>query len=97
MYQSQATHQLGGEVAFLRAECGASREGDAFGAIDDIAVAVRGDERGVARRLDVLRDLVQDEVPRDALPAARAGCAVLRRLDPTRRGRQLHRRRALRA
>jgi len=81
VYQSQAPHQLGGEVAFLRAECSASREGDAFGAVDDVAVSIRGDERCVARSLDVLRDLPQDEVPRDALPAVRAGRAVLRRFD----------------
>src|SRR2546422_10639470 len=47
VYQSQAPHQLGGEVALLRAERGASREGDAFGAVDGVAVAVRRDESRV--------------------------------------------------
>src|SRR5712692_5834670 len=95
MYQSQAPHQLGGEVAFLRAECGATREGDAFGAVDGVAVSIRGDERGVARRLDVLGDLVQDEVPGDALPADRPRGTVLGRLDAARRDRELHCSRAL--
>src|SRR5450759_3006636 len=72
MYQSQAAHQLGGEVAFLRAECGATREGDAFGAVDGVAVSVRGHEGGVARGLDVLGDLAHDEIPGHALPARRA-------------------------
>src|SRR6266550_879936 len=97
MYQSQATHQLGGEVAFLRAECGASREGDAFGAVDDVAVSVRGDERGITRTLHVLRDLPEGEVPRDGLPGVRSSRAILWRFDAARRGGQLHRRRTLRA
>src|SRR5690349_22749837 len=51
--------------SLLRAERGASREGDAFGAIDCVAVAVGGHERGVPRRseehtseLQSRRDLV---------------------------------------
>src|SRR5437868_6928190 len=48
MNQSQTAHQLGGEVTLLRAECSASREGDAFGAIDGVPVAVGGDEGRVA-------------------------------------------------
>src|SRR5450759_2946642 len=95
MYQSQAPHQLGGEVAFLRAECGATREGDAFGAVDGVAVSVRGDEGGVARGLDVLGDLAHDEIPGHALPARRARGAILRRFDTAGRDRQLHRGRAL--
>src|SRR2546422_8540439 len=47
VYQSQAPHQLGGEVALLGAERGASREGDAFGAVDSVAVAIRRDESRV--------------------------------------------------
>src|SRR6266852_5279105 len=91
MDQSQASHQLGGEVTFLRAECGASREGDAFGAVDRVATGIRRHECGVARRLDVLRDLVQHEIPRHALPAGRPRGAVLRRPDTAWRARQLHR------
>src|SRR2546426_8974343 len=97
MYQSQASHQLGCEVALLRAECGASREGDAFGAVDYVAVAIGAHERGVARGLDVLRDLIQGEVPRDFLPALGSGCAVLRRFHAAWRTRQLHRSGAFRA
>src|SRR5450756_1183052 len=95
MYQSQAPHQLGGEVAFLRAECGATREGDAFGAVDGVAVSVRGHEGGVARGLDVLGDLAHDEIPGHALPAPRARGAILRRFDAAGRDRKLHRGRAL--
>src|SRR5947209_16722258 len=91
MYQSQAPHQLGGEVAFLRAERRASGEGDAFAAVDRVAIAVSGHERGVPGRFDVLRDLVEDEVPRDVLPRGRARGSVLGRFDPPRRNGQLHR------
>src|SRR6202165_6022060 len=78
VYQSQAPHHLGGEVAFLRAECGASREGDAFGAVDGVAVSIRGDEGRVARSLDVLSDLRQREIPGYGRPSRGAGGAVLR-------------------
>src|SRR6266851_3339010 len=96
MYQSQAPHQLGGEIALLRAERGSSGESDALGPVDRVAVAVRGHKRRVARGLDVLGDLVQYEVPRDALPAGRARGTVLGRLDAARRDRKLHRSRAFR-
>src|SRR5260370_40862667 len=96
MYQSQAAHQLGGEIALLRAERGSSGEGDALCPVDRVAVAVRGHKRRVARCLDVLGDLVQHEVPRDTLPAGRAGGTVLGRLDAARRDRTLHRSRAFR-
>src|SRR5882762_2761173 len=95
MNQSQPAHQLGGEVAFLRAECGASREGDAFGAVDDVAVSICGDERGITRRFDVLRDLPEGEIPRDGLPALRPSRTILGRFDAAWRGGQLHCGRAL--
>src|SRR5260370_39824952 len=90
MNQSQAAHQLGGEVALLRAECGASGEGDAFTPVDRVAVAVGGHEGRIPRRLYVLRDPVQHEIPGNALPAGSAGSAVLGRGDAPRRDRELH-------
>src|SRR5207247_3859975 len=49
----------------------------------------------VARRFDVLRDLVEDEVPRLLFPLRAARRAVHRLLDPPRARRELHRGRAL--
>src|SRR2546428_13440111 len=97
MYQSQAAHQLGGKVALLGAERGASGEGDALTPVDTVAVAVGGDESRVPRRFDVVGDFVEHEVPRDALPSGRPRGAVQRGPDSTRRGRALHGGGALRA
>src|SRR2546421_9907525 len=96
MDQSQAAHQLGGEVALLRAERGASGEGDPLAPVHGAAIAVGGDERGVPGRLDVVGDLVEHEVPRDALPAGCTRGPVLRRLDAAWRDGELHRGRTLR-
>src|SRR5438552_5593074 len=96
MDQSQAAHQLGGEVALLRAERGASAEGDPLAPVHGAAIAVGGDERGVPGRLHVVCDLVEHEVPRDALPAGCTRGPVLRRLDAAWRDGELHRGRTLR-
>src|SRR6267143_958335 len=96
MDQSQGPHQLGGEVALLRAERGASGEGDPLAPVHSAAVAVGGDERGVPGGLHVVCDLVEHEVPRDALPAGRARGPVLRRFDTAWRDGELHRGRTLR-
>src|SRR5262249_58630290 len=53
-HRPEATHHLGGEVAFLAAERGAAREGDTLAAIHEVALSVLGDEGGVARFLDPL-------------------------------------------
>src|SRR5439155_23232699 len=86
MYQSQAAHQLGGKVALLGAERGASGEGGALTPVDTVAVAVGGDESRVRRRFDVVGDFVEHEVSRDGLPSGRPRGGVQRWPDSTRGG-----------
>src|SRR5439155_1150774 len=50
---AQSAHHLRGEVALFAAEGGASREGDALGAVDHVPARVLRDEGVVARGLDL--------------------------------------------
>src|SRR5205814_2924323 len=96
VHQAECAHHLRGEVTLFTREGGAASEGDALGSVDDVAIGVLRDERVVARRLDVLRDLVEHEVPWLLFPLRAARRSVHRLLDATRARRELHRARALR-
>src|SRR4029079_12288355 len=95
MYDAQAPHELRGEVPLLGRERGAPGERDSLGAIDDVPVRVLRDERVVARRFDVLSQLVEHEVPALLFPLRAARRAIHRRPNATRAGGELHRGRAL--
>src|SRR3954468_8276705 len=96
MYDAQAPHELCGEVPLLRRERGAPGERDSLRAVDDVSVGVLRDEAVVARRLDVLRELVEHEVPALLFPLGAAGRPIHRFLDTPGGCGELHGRRTLR-
>src|SRR6202011_1742170 len=53
--ETEAAQHFGGEIALFVAKRGAAGERDALATVDGIAFAIRGDERAIARCLDVLR------------------------------------------
>src|SRR5207249_7143224 len=97
MHDAERPHHLRSEVTLFATECGAAGEGDPLGAIHDVPRGVLRHERVVAGRLQVLRELVEHEVPGLLFPLRAARRSVEGLLDPARARRELHRGRTLRA